>query len=222
MGEVFLIKGRKVMVKSPGSLKRKKELAEKFMRCKEDVERYLSFNEGAALEDIQKKGIHLPETNYTISEVLDPIYCSGSLRFEVGFDNTLEVKFTFYVNPERNPERIIHEGAIYHEVTHYILRLNLIKRGSNTYFLSCLPQVALLDEGFSEFVARHLTGLFIDKPRIDPSDNLFQLYEGGFKEVESMFISLGRDPKKLLDKVTTIIIDRIENDENPYVINIQF
>lgn len=283
MDVVFIIKGRKVKVEGLGSRERKRELAEKFIRYKEDVEQFLRFDEKEALKEIRKKAKYLVECDYEIEVVnssddfagkhdmtasilpdfdvfvkkmdivladavkkakehyhpenkSDPISQLFDLPFDFDYfqqlfdENMRKAEMEFLKeDPQKlvvhknkfifniNGERVISRLAIYHEITHYIVRLNLLKENPDKFhkFLNSagsFSYISFINEGFAEFVSRYLTGRFVETPRIIPLNverDLYLMYEKGFEEVKEWFITLGRDPKKLLEAVTRRILDSL-------------
>ncbi len=285
MGEVFLIKGKKVKVEGLGNRECKRELAEKFIKYKEDVERFLKFDEEKTLEEINKKIPCRPEYDYEIEVVNQPsanftAVCKIAYDISQGFIDSIE-KFAENINQGINDvikhlrdhppnsmsnqtewcipspddlspllqllnenlkiaekealkyiwkfrvlgfkfsfnigaRRVIYRRIIYHEITHYVVELNLMRKKPELYLdynLIKFPSyINFISEGFAEFVSRHLTNQFTKIPPSKYDDyNTYLIYEKGWEEIKRLFTSLGRDPKKVLDEVTERILVIIES-----------
>ena len=117
MKEVFVIKGRKVKVEGLGDRESKREFAEKFIKYKEDVERFLGFDEEKALSEVRTKGID-PESHYTIRIIFSPYFPLAKFYWDTE-------EFAFIFNLFQSSR--IHEDIFYHEISHYFLTLNCIR-----------------------------------------------------------------------------------------------
>ena len=212
MKEVFVIKGRKVKVEGLGDRESKREFAEKFIKYKEDVERFLGFDEEKALSEVRTKGID-PESHYTIRIIFSPYFPLAKFYWDTE-------EFAFIFNLFQSSR--IHEDIFYHEISHYFLTLNCIRlidkhvkeNLSSKEFApdSFVFEIKYYHEGFAEFVSRYLTGEFVDVPRftsLNTERKIFLTYEKGFEEIKEWFVNLGWNPKRLLEAVTRKILNSL-------------